>query len=274
MIANRTWILPAGLLLAAGLLGCGGNQEPSSKQQEPLVASPKPVVNESEAVLEKAESVRDLPDPAVDKPASVVKDGIPALIRALEDEDSDFVRSVAVKALGNIGPDAIPALTKALEDEDSGVRWGAAEALGKMGPEAKAAIPALIKALEDSSSAGIRSVAAVAAETLVRIGLDAVPALTMALEDEERPVRYLAAEALGRIGSEPHIKPGVTVTITQDGAEFRVGKTTIACLSKGTTFPVTEVRGPWIGGYVHITGSKRAGWVLGKYLVVCPGRHY
>ena len=60
---------------------------------------------------------------------------IPALIRALEDEDPD-VRSAAVVALGEIGPgaaDAVPALLLALEDEDPGVRSAAANALEQIG---------------------------------------------------------------------------------------------------------------------------------------------
>ena len=42
----------------------------------------------------------------------------------------------------------IPLLTALLKDQQWEVRWVAAEALGKVGPEAKAAIPALTELLK------------------------------------------------------------------------------------------------------------------------------
>ena len=54
----------------------------------------------------------------------------PAAIHAVE-----AVRSSAAGALGKIGPlakEAVPALKKALEDDDAGVREAAAEALRKI----------------------------------------------------------------------------------------------------------------------------------------------
>jgi len=79
---------------------------------------------------------------------------------------------------------------------------------------------------------------------------------------------FVITSLMASFGSaaEPALKPGATVTVTKDGAEFGTGKTTIARLSKGATFQVTEVRGAWVGGHVDIAGAKRAGWILAKYL--------
>ena len=70
------------------------------------------------------------------------------LMRALQEDKEDEVRCAAAAALGEIGdPRAVPALITALEDEDSGVRRTAAWTLGLMG-RAEAA-PAIRRQLED-----------------------------------------------------------------------------------------------------------------------------
>jgi hypothetical protein len=70
--------------------------------------------------------------------------------------ESSYDRFCAADALGWMGPEAkaaVPALANALKDQDILVRAAAAEALGKMGPAAKAAVPALNEALQDDSEA-------------------------------------------------------------------------------------------------------------------------
>ena len=70
---------------------------------------------------------------------------VPPLILALQNSTADQVRWEAAKALGDIGDArAIPALVQALEDEDSDVVWLAAEGLNAFG---MAAWPTLLKAL-------------------------------------------------------------------------------------------------------------------------------
>lgn len=57
-----------------------------------------------------------------------------ALARALKDEDEN-IRFTAAEALGRIGPDAksaIPDLSDALMDEDEDVRYWATEALWRI----------------------------------------------------------------------------------------------------------------------------------------------
>lgn len=72
----------------------------------------------------------------------------PALIKALGDEDA-FVRFKASRALATFGMPAVAQLKLALESPEPVVRYGAAKALGGIGPQAKYAAPSLMKCLHD-----------------------------------------------------------------------------------------------------------------------------
>jgi HEAT repeat protein len=131
--------------------------------------------------------------------ARIGKPAVASLKTALGDKD-EWARAVAAEALGKIGPDArdaVPELAAALGDPSLRVRHHAAVALGKIGPEAKPVVPALTKALRDADD-----VAICAALALVQIDPaaieTAVPALIGALERgmDSRS----AAEALARLG--------------------------------------------------------------------------
>ena len=111
--------------------------------------------------------------------------------------DDDSVRWRAVLALGAYGQGSRPALMAlldALADEEEAVRRAAVSALGRLGGAAREAVPALIDSLKDDL---LREVAA---ESLVLIGLPAVPALLEAVQHGTSSVRWQAAEALTRIG--------------------------------------------------------------------------
>src|SRR5262249_37321244 len=73
----------------------------------------------------------------------------------------------------------------------------AAEALGKMGPDAAAAIPELAAVLRDKQ----RPVVEAAMEALARIGPKSVPALADALKDNDEAVRLAALETIRYLGS-------------------------------------------------------------------------
>ncbi|HKI35888.1 MAG TPA: HEAT repeat domain-containing protein [Gemmataceae bacterium] len=133
---------------------------------------------------------------------------VPALSAVLRGADLRGWYSISV-ALGKIGPDAraaVPALTEGLAHDDKGVRILAANALVKIDPDNAAikpvlneAVPALIEVLQQRDG-GLRTWAAL---SLGKIGPDArtsVPALTAALTDADAPVRAAAADALGRVG--------------------------------------------------------------------------
>ena len=144
-----------------------------------------------------SELIRDLKDEATDvrRAAAVALDcgpkanvAVPALVASLTDEDA-LVRLYAAQTLGGLGAAALPSLIEALKDEDAVVRTGAAVALERVGPEARAAVRALVEALLDDSA----RVRLYAASGLGRIGSEAkaaVSALAEALKDEHASVRY------------------------------------------------------------------------------------
>jgi HEAT repeat protein len=73
------------------------------------------------------------------------------LVRQLQSQNADDRRSAA-QALEKIGPEAkeaVPDLITALKDQNPEVRRAAAYVLGKIGPEAKEAVPDLSAALKD-----------------------------------------------------------------------------------------------------------------------------
>jgi HEAT repeat protein len=99
------------------------------------------------------------------------------------------------KAFGQIGPRAISVLTQALHDSDSGVRCGAAAALGQIGDTQT--VSGLLRALLDKDS----DVCGNAASALGQIGdARAVPSLLQAMRHRDSGVRCDAASALGQIG--------------------------------------------------------------------------
>jgi HEAT repeat protein len=94
----------------------------------------------------------------------------------------------------------VKGLINALKDEDSSIRWGAAEALGKIG---EPAVTPLIQAFKDKDWHG-------RAEAVAALGYTrnarAIEPLIQAFKDESVAVRYAASKALVNIG-EPAVKP-------------------------------------------------------------------
>jgi HEAT repeat protein len=118
------------------------------------------------------------------------------------------VRRDASYHLLKLGPkakDALPALIKALDDQDKQVWSNSVAAIAAIGPDAKEAIPALIEDLDarkgrgqrgfDKNQALFRS-----AYALTRIGSEAIPPLIQALNGEEPSLRAGAAKALAGMG--------------------------------------------------------------------------
>jgi HEAT repeat protein len=102
--------------------------------------------------------------------------------------------------LSRIGTAAVPVLVTALSDDAVPVRWGAARALGRIGPDAEDAVLPLGKALSDP----IMQVRWASARSLLAMGpaaAAATDALAAALEDDAWVVRWAAARALGSTAS-------------------------------------------------------------------------
>lgn len=225
--------------------------------------------------------VRRKPDP---------KAFVPVLIRALEDRSAD-VRAAAVEALASLGPEAKPAalaLVGLLDDDalytrlapDVGgltmhgwqfpVRELVPEALGKIGPGARAALPALLEFMRTPDHVGLQLDAAVAvrridpqneepisflvamlernepgedleyrgvtdaAETLAELGplaAPAVSALAVRLEHKDDHVRWSAAGALGEIGPAAKEALPALIRVMRDDESWIADRAAKAILS-------------------------------------------
>ena len=100
----------------------------------------------------------------------------------------------------------IAGLTKALKSKDNAVRYSAARAISKLGPDASEAMPALIEMLKHWDT----MTRAAAAGAIGNIGINykkdvelAVPVLQETLKDRENIVRRAAATALQDIDPDP-----------------------------------------------------------------------
>src|SRR5262249_52808887 len=142
----------------------------------------------------------------------------PALCVALSDE-SYTVRRNAAQALGAIGPPAratAPALIDALHDADARVRWAAVRALGQIDPDPSAAVPELMTLARKEPDMPTRTGAIVALGKLDAASAPAIPVLVDALKEPPRPdgdPAEAAREALQRIG--PATIPALTAACEQ-----------------------------------------------------------
>ncbi len=124
------------------------------------------------------------------------------LIRALHDKSSDVRAAAALALATHPAEEAAPALVKALDDEDSIVGLLAVNALIAIG---KPAAPALIDAYPASSPrARIQTMRALADIRDHR----AIPLMMKAIEEESALLRFWAEQGLERLGlNMVYIKP-------------------------------------------------------------------
>jgi HEAT repeat protein len=126
-------------------------------------------------------------------------DTLPALTALLEDKAVE-VRRRAVEGLAALGPAALPALQRALDDDEDGdVRQRALAGLAEQPRLPAELLSSLLRRLT-YSDAGVRASAARALSRLGDGGAPAVPALKAALCDDDAGVRASAARALGALG--------------------------------------------------------------------------
>ncbi len=127
------------------------------------------------------------------------------------------VRAQAVLTLGmilgaaqkpdpKVDAEAVRVLDRLLNDSQSVVKYRAAEALGRLGPQARAALPRLLRAAADTDTYEVRG-AAVAALGTVGVAdkgaadVEVVAALCKALRDDASQVRLAAARSLLWLGA-------------------------------------------------------------------------
>lgn len=132
------------------------------------------------------------------------KDAVPRLIeitdsrkgRGFRPRDREQASLRASFALSKIGAAARPELISALKSDDTGIRRGAAKALGMMGVDAKDAVPGLIENLGHADEL----LRADAVEALALIGDAAVGPLVSSLGWPDPRLREGSARALGELG--------------------------------------------------------------------------
>ncbi len=135
--------------------------------------------------------------------ASLGDRGLPTLIAASRADNPD-IRSIAAWGLGLTDKvEAVDPLLSALADQNSGVRFWAANALGRLGTlSSPRALSPLTQTLRDESP----DVRATVIEALGAIGdTRALPYIIAALQDAHGMVRRVAIESLGRFKNSPAV---------------------------------------------------------------------
>ncbi|MGD2183191.1 HEAT repeat domain-containing protein [Lusitaniella coriacea] len=126
-----------------------------------------------------------------------------AQIAVLLDSESNEVREVAIKVIGQMGEVATeqaPKLVELLEARNSLIRKLAAEALGRIGDGAKAQIPKLLELMQDRSPGReVSNVAAVALGSMGDAAKAQIPKLLELLQDQEGNARSEALATLERM---------------------------------------------------------------------------
>lgn len=199
-MANPHWRCTVRAILLLGVLaplagGCGGSGSQSPKEGrkkwEPPVGKAGEVAKKK-SVAELIALWRNFPeDPsqfaqhavyaeALGKHGAAAKEAV-ADLEPYATSEEPYFRKGALKGLAGIGKDALPALRKAMEFSNAQgehaveVRWDAAAAIAKLGPDAEPAIPDLLKRIQDAGENP--NVKLAAAEALGAIGEPALPAL-------------------------------------------------------------------------------------------------
>jgi HEAT repeat protein len=185
----------------------------------------------------------------------LARDALPALVRALADEDAK-VREAAAHAVGQMGPDALQSLVEMLGHADKYVRRIAVWALGRLGPLARPALPDLCAALRDPDPRSA-SGAAQALGNLGADGPDAIPALAEAMRGTNIVLCRLAAKALSQIGppalptliahlrhSDPFVRGESALAIGWMGAVARSAVPDLVHILRGPRIPLTYTPPP------------------------------
>jgi aminopeptidase N len=158
-------------------------------------------------------------------------EGVPALARALAEDPSWAVRSVAAEVLGRLAtPDALPALVVGTRDADSRVRKSVYEALG--GKERDGAGAALAAAVRSDPHPYAR---AEAARSLGRLKIDGAYDLLTALLDvdsHEQTVRNGALDGLRLLGDPRGVRRAIPFLDYRwgGGGTHRMRKAALDCM--------------------------------------------
>jgi HEAT repeat protein len=150
-------------------------------------------------------------------------DAAPAAERIAEHLSDPYwdVRKAAARALAKIGPKAVPAIRKALRSDDYWAPLYAAEAAGRMGPDAAAAVPDLVAAMEDADTERMVWIG----WALSKMGSRAAPAVPALMREFKRADTFAAAylaEAIAAVG--PEATQAAPVLLSRVGEVDEAGK--------------------------------------------------
>lgn len=203
---------------------------------------------------------------------------LPILTQALKDKDPG-VRAVAppvIALLGANAKSAVPALTTALKDKELDVRLASVVALGELGPLAKESATELLELTADKDFFLLEPFVGA---TLANLGPAVLPTLTKALAEKSPERRYVAAYALGAMGTAA--APAATSLgdaienpdpVTRQLAARALGKigpgakTSLVAVEKGLADKIAAVRIESALAAWRIAKSARSVGVLAKAL--------
>lgn len=188
---------------------------------------PKPAIPRLIALLDDQEQlVRHDAIVALSEGRAASADATTRLLRIAAEDPIDYVRCAAMESLGRIrAADAVDFLIDQLRNPNWSFRSSAAEALGRIGPDAARAIPALLATVrgripaptkngtdeEEETDEQRRHNADLATQLIKRDAIDAlgrigaepsqvIPVIRRELVDLDHMTRYGAVVALGRFG--------------------------------------------------------------------------
>lgn len=155
---------------------------------------------------------------------------LPTLVKVLSQEESTFVRSAAVHALGELATqaDALPHLLDALQDQESWVRYQAARSISDIDGAVIATLEAdllmqvsavLQQLVEQDTSDPVRAAAILAFSQISQE--KAIGLLTQLVEQEHGDVARAAIMALGWIESSDAVAP-LLMALNSNDAERRL----------------------------------------------------
>ncbi len=177
---------------------------------------------------------------------------VPALIEALREDDSPFVRASAARTLGKLGSaDAAPALVEALQDEAFHVRQAAIWSLGEIGAAAEPALPAL-RALLESPERFPQAQLTVAQVTEL-----AIARIDAAIEEAKAPPEATEAEAEAGVLSAEERKAKREAALAQKRAR-EAGE----AVPSGEAAAPVEAAGEAVASVDPPAAEKPAGGVL------------
>jgi HEAT repeat protein len=151
----------------------------------------------------KRERLRILAVEAIGPLGARGKPAIGALVRCLrEPTEKQALREAAIAGLAALGMLAFDDLVIALKSSAEPVRGGAAQAIGRIGPEAKKAVDPLIEVVKARTESSWY-----AARALTAIGKPALRELMKLLDGPDTWIQQIAVTALGEMG--PEAKPAL-----------------------------------------------------------------